>query len=370
MKQRLPAKRSSGWGGNLLTATGDVLVPLVFAFAVGSIFSLICGCNPFTLYGYIIKKAFFSLGGILNTLGYTTPIIITGIATALSIRANMYNMGIEGQVFLGAFTAALAGYMIKGLPPVLHVTLCLLIGAAFGALYALIPGLLKAKLRVNEVVTTVMLNSIATQVTGFLTQSYLGTGDAYAHTEFIEQTARLAKLNSKYRCTTAIFIALAIWLVLYFVLKKTKFGYEIDCIGKQWEFADAVGMHVSRKIVVIFVIGGALAGIAGATEILGVNYNFVSSFSANPGIGWDGFFVCILAGSNPVGILLFSIVFGALRYGALAAQTGLGVPLDLINIIKSTLVLFMAIKLIGNNREAIAAFFGRVFHRAAAKKED
>ena len=219
-------------------------------------------------------------------------------------------------------------------------------------------------------ITTVMLNSIATQGTGFLTQSFLGTGDAYAHTEFIEQSARLAKLNSKYRCTTALFIALAIWLVLYFVLKKTKFGYEIDCIGKQREFADAVCMLVSRKIVVIFVIGGALAGIAGATEILGVNYNFVSSFSANPGIGWDGFFVCILAGSNPVGILLFSIVFGALRYGALAAQTGLGVPLDLINIIKSTLVLFMAIKLIGNNREAIAGFFGRIFHRAAAKKED
>jgi hypothetical protein len=233
MKQRLPAKRTTGWTSNLLAAAGDVLVPLLFAFGVGSIFSLICGCNPFTLYSYIIKKAFFSVGGLLNTLGYTTPIIITGMATALSIRANMYNMGIEGQVFLGAFTAALAGYMIKGVPTALHVTLCLLIGAAFGAVYALIPGLLKAKLRVNEVVTTVMLNSIATQVTGFLTQSYLGTGDAYAHTEFIEQTARLAKLNSKYRCTTAIFIALAIWLILYFILKKTKFGYEIDCIGKQ-----------------------------------------------------------------------------------------------------------------------------------------
>ena len=221
MKQRLPAKRTTGWTSNLLAAAGDVLVPLLFAFGVGSIFSLICGCNPFTLYSYIIKKAFFSVGGLLNTLGYTTPIIITGMATALSIRANMYNMGIEGQVFLGAFTAALAGYMIKGVPTALHVTLCLLIGAAFGAVYALIPGLLKAKLRVNEVVTTVMLNSIATQVTGFLTQSYLGTGDAYAHTEFIEQTARLAKLNSKYRCTTAIFIALAIWLILYFILKKS-----------------------------------------------------------------------------------------------------------------------------------------------------
>lgn len=172
MKQRLPAKRTTGWTSNLLAAAGDVLVPLLFAFGVGSIFSLICGCNPFTLYSYIIKKSFFSVGGLLNTLGYTTPIIITGMATALSIRANMYNMGIEGQVFLGAFTAALAGYMIKGVPTALHVTLCLLIGAAFGAVYALIPGLLKAKLRVNEVVTTVMLNSIATQVTGFLTQSY------------------------------------------------------------------------------------------------------------------------------------------------------------------------------------------------------
>lgn len=157
MKQRLPAKRTTGWTSNLLAAAGDVLVPLLFAFGVGSIFSLICGCNPFTLYSYIIKKAFFSVGGLLNTLGYTTPIIITGMATALSIRANMYNMGIEGQVFLGAFTAALAGYMIKGVPTALHVTLCLLIGAAFGAVYALIPGLLKAKLRVNEVVTTVML---------------------------------------------------------------------------------------------------------------------------------------------------------------------------------------------------------------------
>ena len=217
------------------------------------------------------------------------------MATALSIRANMYNMGIEGQVFLGAFTAALAGYMIKGVPTALHVTLCLLIGAAFGAVYALIPGLLKAKLRVNEVVTTVMLNSIATQVTGFLTQSYLGTGDAYAHTEFIEQTARLAKLNSKVPLHNGDLYCAGNLADPVFHSEKTKFGYEIDCIGKQWEFADAVGMHVSRKIVVIFVVGGALAGIAGATEILGVNYNFVNTFSANPGIGWDGFF-CVYPG--------------------------------------------------------------------------
>lgn len=331
----------------------DILIPLLLAFGVGAVFSLICGCNPFTLYGYIVKKAFFSMGGFLNTLGYATPIIITGMATSLSLKAKVFNMGVEGQVFVGAFVAALAGYMITGLPTLLHVTLCLVIAAAAGALYAFIPGILKAKLNVNEVVTTIMLNSIATIVTGFLTQSYLGTGDAYAHTENILQTARLVKLDSKYRCTTAIFIALVIWAFVFFLMKRTKFGYDINCIGKQMEFSDAVGMRVSRKIIWIFVIGGSFGGIAGATEIMGVNYNFVNTFSANPGIGWDGFFACILAGSEPVGVLLYAVVFGALRYGALAAQTGLGVPLDLINIVKSTLVLFMALKLFVNHRGAL-----------------
>lgn len=337
---------------------GDIIVPLFLAFGVGAVFSLICGTNPFTLYGYIIKRAFFSLGGILNTLGYATPIIITGMATSLSLKAKVFNMGVEGQVFVGAFTAALAGYMITGLPTVLHTALCLLIAAAAGMLYAAVPGILKAKLNVNEVVTTIMLNSIATIVTGFLTQSYVGTKDTYAHTQNILQTARLAKLDDRYRCTTAIFIALFIWALVYFLMKKTKFGYDINCIGKQMEFSDAVGMRVSRKIIQIFVLGGALGGIAGATEIMGVNYNFVSTFSANPGIGWDGFFACILAGSNPTGVLIYAVVFGALRYGALAAQTGLGVPLDLINIVKSTLVLFMALKLFANHKDAI---IGRLF---------
>ncbi len=199
----------------------------------------------------------------------------------------------------------------------------------------------------------------------------MSPADAYAHTEFILESARLAKLDSKYRCTVAIFIALAVWLIMYYILKRTKFGYEINCIGKQWEFSDAVGMRVSRKIIIIFVIGGALAGLAGATEILGVNYNFVNSFSANPGIGWDGFFVCILAGSNPLGILIYSIIFGALRYGALTAQTGLGVPLDILNIIKITLILFMAVKLVSNNQTAIRSLFAKRFgHKTEVERKE
>lgn len=335
----------------------DIVLPLFFAFAVGSIFSVICNCNPFVLYSYIVKKSLGSLGGILNTLGFATPIIMTGIATAFSIRAGIWNMGIEGQVFVGAFFSALAGYMIKGVPAIIHVPLCLIIGALFGAIYALIPGLLKAKFRINEVVTTVMLNSIATTVTTFMTQNYLSTGDAYVHTEFIEKTARLTKFISRYRCSSAFIIAMVIWAILFFVLYKTKFGYEVGCIGKQLEFSDAVGMRVSKKIVLIFIVGGAIAGISGATEIMGVNYNFTPTFSASPGIGWDGFYVCILSGGNPIGILVYSIVFGALRYGSIVAQTGLGVPLDLINVVKSTLILFEAIKIASTYGLKIRGYF-------------
>ena len=339
-------KKAGARLGNGLIRLGDVLVPLIFAFLVGSIFSLMCGTNPFTLYSYIIKRSLLSTGGLLNTLGYATPIIITGIATALSLRAGIFNMGIESQVILGGLMAALVGYMVPGLPKWLHIPLCLLTAAVSASALALIPGILKGKLRINEVVTTVMLNSITLQVATFLTNNCLGTGDAYPHTEYILETARLTQLNSRYRCTTALFLALAIWGLLYFLLKKTKLGYEIECIGRQWEFSDAMGMRVSRKIIGIFALGGAVAGIAGATEIMGVNYNFTPTFSANPGIGWGGFYVCILSGNHPMGILIYSIIFGALRYGAMAAQTGLGVPLDLINIIKSTLVLFMAVRLV------------------------
>ena len=369
MGTKLKAKSKSGWLGSALISVGDMLIPLMFAFLVGSIFSLICDTNPFTLYGYIIKRAFFSKGGLLNTLGYATPIIITGMATVLSLRAGIFNMGVESQVIIGGLISGLAGYMIPGLPKVAHILVCLGLSAACASCLALIPGILKAKLRINEVVTTVMLNSITLQVATFLTNNYLGVGDAYPHTEYILETARLAKLDSRYRCTIAIYIALAIWLALYILLKKTKLGYEIDCIGKQWEFSDAVGMRVSKKITIIFALGGAVAGIAGATEIMGVGYNFTPNFSANPGIGWDGFYACILSGNNPVGILLYAVIFGALRYGAMAAQTGLGVPLDLINIIKSTLVLFMAVKLLKQYVPSIQIWLTGLRSKNATEKE-
>ena len=312
----------------------------------------------FALITLIIGNASFFTGytteGIIHD---TVENTIIALAIAIPLSGGRWDFGPGAIIMLGAIIGGNLGMQLH--MGTFGVLLCC-VGACM--MLALIEAVFYVTLRVPNMIISMGIVMVYEAVSGLLNNG-LGVNFFANDTEYTQELLRMNQFPLIY------ILLIVVMAVTWFLLYKTKFGYEIDCIGKQWEFADAVGMHVSRKIVVIFVVGGALAGIAGATEILGVNYNFVNTFSANPGIGWDGFFVCILAGSNPVGILLFSIVFGALRYGALAAQTGLGVPLDLINIIKSTLVLFMAIKLIGNNREAIADFFGHIFHRSAVKKE-
>ena len=155
-------------------------------------------------------------------------------------------------------------------------------------LYAAIPALLKAYLNANVVVTTIMLNYIAIELTEFLTKAFFQGDQSYDSTYAIQETAEIPKIMSRYRVSYAIFLAVAIVLVVWFVSRRTSFGYEISAIGRQLEFSEAVGMRVRKKIVLIFLISGAIAGVAGATEVLGVNKNFMPNFSTNPGLGWQG----------------------------------------------------------------------------------
>ena len=160
---------------------------------------------------------------------------------------------------------------------------------------------------------------------------------------------------------------MAIVLVVWFVSRRTSFGYEISAIGRQLEFSEAVGMRVRKKIVLIFLISGAIAGVAGATEVLGVNKNFMPNFSTNPGLGWQGYYVAVLAHNNPLAVLLIAIIFGGFRYGSIAVQSKLGVPLDLLNIIQGALILFYSIKYFHENKEKIQKHLKKA---NPAKKEE
>ncbi len=325
------------------------LIPLFLAFLVGAIFALIIGFNPFDVYARIIKGGFFSTNNLMMTLGFACPIIMTGIATAFSFKAGVWNIGIEGQLYIGAYAAALVGggyYGISslGLPSYIHIPLAILTGALFAALYALIPALLKALLNVNVVVSTMMLNYIATGLTNFMCKAIHQGDQSYDSTYAVMDTAILPKLDSRFRVTYAIFIAIAIVVVITFILKRTKFGYEVNAIGRQLEFAEATGMRVKKKIIILFLVSGVIAGIAGATEVLGVNKNFTPGMSGDPGLGWEGYFVAVLANNNPIAVFIIAIIFGGFRYGSISAQSQIGMPLDLLNIIKATMILFYAIR--------------------------
>lgn len=350
---------------HILVQVLNILLPMLLAILFGAICLLIVGQNPFEVYGFLIRKTLLEGGGFMNSLGYATPILMTGIATALSYTANVYNMGIEGQMYMGAFLATYLGFTVTGLPAWLHTIICLAGGAVGGMLYALIPAILKAKYRINEVVTTIMLNSIAIIFTSYLTNGPFSDNVGYAATYEIAETARIPRLFSRYRVTYAIFIAIAIILVIWFIEKKTKFGYEIKTIGKQQEFADAVGMRVNKKIIAIFLIGGAIGGIAGATEMMGVNFRFTPSWSTNPGLGWDGQAVCLLAHQNPIAILITGVLFGAFKYGGVALQSNMGVSLDIINIIKSSLILFLSAQYLYENRGIFKKWQEKIARRRA-----
>ncbi|MBC8536727.1 ABC transporter permease [Feifania hominis] len=346
----------------------NFLIPIAFAFLIGSLFTLALGQNPFAVYGYIIKKSLLSYGGIMNSLGFATPMIITGIATSFSFTAGVYNMGIEGQLTLGAFFAAYLGFTLTGLPPALHIAVCIAGGAVVAMLFSLIPALLKAYMRINEIVVTIMLNNIAMIVATFLTNGPCSGHLAYTSTPMVHESAVIPRIDSKYRVTIAFYIALVILIAVWIVLRKTRFGYEINCIGKQSEFSDAVGMKVYKKTIIVFVLGGLFAGIAGATEILGVNKSFIPGFSGSPGLGWDGLMICVLARQHPLGILVASVLFGAFKYGSVSLQASMGIPVDLINIIQSSLILFLSARYVKENTQLFEKLRGRLGRKQTREK--
>ncbi len=346
----------------------NLLLPIIFAFSVGAVFILISGKNPIYVYKFLIQQAFFSKTGLLNTLAYATPIIMTGLGIAISFKAGLYNMGIEGQMYMGAFFATYLGFTLEGLPSVLHIAICILGGMLMGMAYSVIPAVLKAYYHVNEMVSSMMLNYAAIIFTKYLTNGPFTANVGYPATETVVDSAKLPRLASGTLFTPAFFIALFTVFVVWVIYRKTTLGYEIEAMGKHVEFSDSVGMRVEKRIIRIFLIAGAISGIAGATEMLGVHYRFTPGFSTNPGLGWDGMLVALLGAHEPVTVLIAAIFFGALKYGGTTMQTYIGISNDTIGIIQAALVLFLSVKYINKNARIFDKMEQAWIHRKEAKE--
>lgn len=331
-----------------------LVLPVLCAFFIGGILIAVAGHNPMEAYRAMFVGALSGKNEIFNTLFCATPIIVTGLAIAVAFKANLFNMGVEGQMYLGAFAAAYVGFTFKGLPPVIHVTMCIVAAVVAGGLFALIPGLLKGKFDVNEMVVTIMLNYVAILFTDYLTNFVFYSGDGYSATYPIAESAYLPRFMETSQLNVAFIIALAMVAIIFYIFKYTKLGFELKSIGFNVFFAEATGMNTRKNAVVIMMLSGMLAGIAGAGEILGVHHRFIAGFS--PGYGWDGMTIALLGKNNPIGILIAAIFFGILKNGGSTMEILVGVPRSLISIIQGLIIFFLAVDYLNAQFDFVTKF--------------
>lgn len=304
-----------------------------------------------------IRRAF---NPFLESLVVTTPYIFAGLAVALGFRAGLFNIGVEGQLFMGAIAATFVGYSIKGLPGFIHMPLALIAGAAGGALWGFIPGWLKAKTGGHEVINTIMMNWIAFRLTEWLLTGPMTRPDAgrIPVSPIIEKSAEIPQFfQAPIRFHLGFFIALGVAYLVYWLLFKTTWGFNLRTVGANPHAGKYAGMNITANTILAMTLSGALAGLAGANQILAVNRSMAIGLSS--GYGYDSIALALLGNSHPFGVVLASLLFGTLRNGATKMMVTTAIPIDIISILQALILMFVA-----------APAIIRAIYRIKAKKED
>lgn len=324
----------------MLKESTPQLVAILGAFLVGATVLWATGHSPIEAYAAMLAGAFGDVFGIGQTFTQATPIIFTALAFLFAFKCGLFNIGAEGQLLIGGFTAAVVGISFKSLPAFIHLPMAILAGAAGGALWVFIPAVLKAKLGAHEVITTMMLSYVALYLTSYMVNYPLKAPGWVPQTVLVSPSAELPCILPPTQLSASFILALTLSGVTAYVLKRTTIGYEVRAIGLNPSAAENSGINIKRGVILALVISGAMAGLGGAGEVLGVHRRFIDGFS--PGYGWDGLAVALIGGLNPYGVILAAILFGALRSGGMVMNRVTGVPLDIIYILQSLVVLFVA----------------------------
>jgi simple sugar transport system permease protein len=318
------------------------LASLAMALILSAIPILIAGRNPIIAYYEMLGGA---VGGPIRigvSLTKATPIIFTGLSVALAFRSGLFNIGAEGQLYLGALGATLVALGFPDAPKVFLLPASIVIGFLFGAIWGVIPGYLKARYQTNEIITTIMMNYIAFWFISYLVHGPLREPNSmYSYTAEVPLTSRLPVLIPGTQLHAGFLIALVLVVITYILIEKTAIGFRLRATGANPEAAHYAGMSIRRNIILVMALSGGLAALAGVSEILGVQYRLSDFFSS--GFGYDGVAVALLGNSNPWGVLLASLFFGLLRGGASIMQRRIGVPAATVLIIQGMAVFFVVI---------------------------
>jgi general nucleoside transport system permease protein len=278
----------------------------------------------------------------LESLVTTTPYIFAGLGVALGFRSGVFNIGAEGQIFIGAIFSAFVGYSLVGIPPIIHIPLALLAGALGGAIWGFIPGWLKAKTGGHEVINTIMMNYIAFRLSDWLLSGPMKRPDSFNPVSPpIQLSAQLPRFfESPIRFHLGFFIALGVAYLVYWFLFKTTWGFELRTVGANPRGGRYAGIKVPKNIMMAMSLSGALCGLAGANEVLGVNYNLAMAFSS--GYGFDSIALALLGNNHPLGVVLAALLFGTLRNGSTRMQLATAVPNDIISILQAIILALIA----------------------------
>ncbi|MBW1998698.1 MAG: ABC transporter permease [Deltaproteobacteria bacterium] len=318
---------------------------LLVALLLGAGLILLAGASPLRAYYALFMGAFSDIYGISSTLVKTTPLIFAGLGVALAFEGGYFNVGAEGQLYLGGLGATVAGLYISGLPAFLHIAVSLVAGFLAGGIWSIIPGYLKAKHGVNEIITCIFMYFIALLLISYMVSGPLFEGGSQAAmSPEIAPSARLPILISNTDVHLGIVLSLMLVFILQFILKKTTIGFQIRAMGLNPRASHYAGMNITRGIVTLSFVSGGLAGIAGASEIMGLKHRLYDAFS--PGYGLDAIVIAFLAKNNPLGVMSASLFFGALRSGAGMMQRATGVPTTAVLAIQGLVILFVAISLV------------------------
>jgi len=334
----------SNWLGPLTPILAALL-----AFVIGAIMLLALGANPIEAYAALIEGAFGSSNSLADTVVKATPLLFIGVGICIAFRGGVINIGGEGQFVIGGLLGTWAALTFVNWPAWAIIPFCLLLGFLGGAIWGAIPGALKAYLNVNEILTTVMMNQIAVQGMNYLLRGPLMDPLQIEQGSFIPQTARFPMATDLPRLVPTrlhlgVFLAILAAFLVWVLLWRTTLGYRIRAVGLSPRAARRAGIHVERYAVLALLLSGALAGLGGAVQVLGVNHRMFTDGSATGftgGAGFNGIVAALFGQLHPLGTIPSSFIFGALLVGANKMQRVVQVPSALITALNGLVVVFV-----------------------------
>ena len=342
-----------------------ILVPIVsilFSFIIGAILIASIGGDPVEAFSYLLKGAFGTTSNIGETFVKATPLIFTGLAATFAYKCGVFNLGAEGQFVMGAVASVWISTTFISIPTPLLLVVSLTSGAIAGGLWGLIPGILKIKRGLNEMIVSIMLNYIAVLFMGYLYSGPLRDGNL---PQTAEVAVKLGRIFSGTRVHAGILIALVLTVILYYFLFHTSFGFKLRAVGLNPTAAEYNGFPLKKLILTSFVISGAIAGLGGSVELHGTQFRLMSGFGI--GYGFDGVAIALIGQLNPIGTVLVAYLFAVLRKGAITMQVGTGMPTSVIDIIQALVIVFAVAGSALTNLPKVRQFFTNISHNS--KKE-